>query len=391
MRARPSRSTRPSSRRIAWRRDAVRPAATSRSELSTRILVNSAGLHASGWRAGSRDLHPTMTPETRYARGHYFVLNGRRPSRISSIPRPHAQGSAYISRSISPGRRGSGPMSSGWTRSNTAWIRPGAKDSTRRSGRTGPACRPRAQPRLFRHPPEDLRAGRSRPDFRIDGPEDAWHAGLVNLFGIESPGLTASLAIADEVSGSLGGTPERSMSPRADSAKRLASCARGRILLHPDHHARCRALRVDHGDTGEAGSIWRPGSLATGFALADGHAVHQPGERRNAALRLHHQGRGLRLSQRETEVDAGAIGRVGDLQARLAAAAIVLGASCRTCRSGGGRVAVLAKSASRGAGSAPARPQAARRRRTGWGRRSGGRSGRERPRRRDARSRPPTV
>jgi len=34
-------------------------------------------------------------------------------------------------------------------------------------------------------------------DFRVDGPEVHGLAGLVNLFGIESPGLTASLAIAE--------------------------------------------------------------------------------------------------------------------------------------------------------------------------------------------------
>jgi L-2-hydroxyglutarate oxidase LhgO len=36
-------------------------------------------------------------------------------------------------------------------------------------------------------------------DFRVDGFESHGVAGLVNLFGIESPGLTASLAIADTV------------------------------------------------------------------------------------------------------------------------------------------------------------------------------------------------
>jgi L-2-hydroxyglutarate oxidase LhgO len=38
-------------------------------------------------------------------------------------------------------------------------------------------------------------------DFRIDGSAVHGVPGLINLFGIESPGLTASLAIADHVLG----------------------------------------------------------------------------------------------------------------------------------------------------------------------------------------------
>ena len=41
--------------------------------------------------------------------------------------------------------------------------------------------------------------GETAPDFRIDGPATHGIAGLVNLFGIESPGLTSSLAIAEHV------------------------------------------------------------------------------------------------------------------------------------------------------------------------------------------------
>jgi L-2-hydroxyglutarate oxidase LhgO len=45
--------------------------------------------------------------------------------------------------------------------------------------------------------------GQPSPDFRIDGPQTHGLTGLVNLFGIESPGLTASLAIAAHVAALL--------------------------------------------------------------------------------------------------------------------------------------------------------------------------------------------
>ena len=42
-------------------------------------------------------------------------------------------------------------------------------------------------------------------DFMIDGPAEHGMAGLVNLFGIKSPGLTSSLPLADEVMARLDG------------------------------------------------------------------------------------------------------------------------------------------------------------------------------------------
>ena len=48
--------------------------------------------------------------------------------------------------------------------------------------------------------------GEPPADFRIDGPSNHGVAGIVNLFGIESPGMTAALAIGEEVVAILEGT-----------------------------------------------------------------------------------------------------------------------------------------------------------------------------------------
>ena len=47
-------------------------------------------------------------------------------------------------------------------------------------------------------------AGAVAQDFVLQGPAEHGVAGLLNLYGIESPGLTASLALADEALSRLG-------------------------------------------------------------------------------------------------------------------------------------------------------------------------------------------
>ena len=69
-----------------------------------------------------------------------------------------------------------------------------------RSGATGPSLPDGAlQPSYSGVRPKIYGPGETAPDFRIDGPATHGIAGLVNLFGIESPGLTSSLAIAEHV------------------------------------------------------------------------------------------------------------------------------------------------------------------------------------------------
>ena len=71
--------------------------------------------------------------------------------------------------------------------------------------------------------PKLYREGEPVPDFAIHGPATHGLEGLVALYGIESPGLTASLAIGEVVAGMLRGKGRR------DSAARCLSLRRGRM------------------------------------------------------------------------------------------------------------------------------------------------------------------
>jgi L-2-hydroxyglutarate oxidase LhgO len=51
--------------------------------------------------------------------------------------------------------------------------------------------------------PKIVGPGAPAADFRIDGPQAHGIPDMVNLFGIESPGLTSSLAIAEHVAALL--------------------------------------------------------------------------------------------------------------------------------------------------------------------------------------------
>ena len=173
--------------------------------LTTRCLINCAGLHASTVARKMEGLPEGFIPPTNYARGNYFVLSGRAPFSHLIYPAPHAHGLGVHLTLDLGGQARFGP--------DVEWI--DAIDyevDPRRLEGFDEAIR-RYWPAL---PPDSLSAGYAgirpkicgpddpAPDFRIDGPQVHGVPGLVNLFGIESPGLTASLAIADEVVQRLG-------------------------------------------------------------------------------------------------------------------------------------------------------------------------------------------
>ena len=169
-------------------------------EIETRILVNSAGLRAPSIARLIEGLPPERIPPEFYAKGNYYSLAGRPPfSRlIYPVPEPGGLG-VHVTLDLA-GRARFGP--------DVEWVdRIDYAVDPRRSERFYAAIR-RYWPAL----PEGALApgyagirpkisgpGAPAADFVIQGPAEHGVPGLVNLFGIESPGLTASLALADDV------------------------------------------------------------------------------------------------------------------------------------------------------------------------------------------------
>ena len=171
-------------------------------ELLCDIVINSAGFHAQSVSHSITGIPPETIPPTFYAIGHYYTLAGKSPFNrlVYPVARQDWLG-VHVTIDLG-GQVKFGP--------DFAWIDridyrfddspeheqafytairryyPGLKDGTLQPGYTG------IRPKI--HGPKD-----PAPDFMIQGPRDHGLPGLVNLYGIESPGLTSSLAIGDYV------------------------------------------------------------------------------------------------------------------------------------------------------------------------------------------------
>jgi L-2-hydroxyglutarate oxidase LhgO len=176
--------------------------------LTARHVINAAGLSASRT-ARALGLAPDRVPATHFAKGSYFTLAGGKPPfarLIYPMPEPGGLG-VHVTIDLA-GRVRFGP--------DVEWIDridysldaaraerfypairryyPGVKDDALVPAYCG------IRPKLSRDP-------RTESDFLIHTEADHGAANLVNLYGIESPGLTASLAIAERVAAGLGVTP----------------------------------------------------------------------------------------------------------------------------------------------------------------------------------------
>ena len=168
--------------------------------IACRSVVNSAGLFAQNVARSIEGLSAQHIPAQFFAKAHYYTLSGKPPFQRLVYPvASHAHLGVHVTVDLA-GQVRFGPDVS-WvnavdyafdhTRAPLfyAAIRkyyPGLKDGQLQPGYTG--IRPKV-------------SGPNEPaaDFLIHGPRDHGIPGLVNLYGIESPGLTASLAIAAHV------------------------------------------------------------------------------------------------------------------------------------------------------------------------------------------------
>lgn len=173
--------------------------------LTCRRLVNSGGLHAQRIAQSVEGFAAQHIPKLVLAKGSYFACTGRSAFTRLVYPAPVDGGlGVHVTLDLG-GRMKFGPDVE-WLASDdpdsidyTVDLRraesfydairrywPGLPDGALTPDYSG--CRPKLSG-----------PGEPAADFRIDGPELHNVPGLVNLFGIESPGLTSSLAIADEV------------------------------------------------------------------------------------------------------------------------------------------------------------------------------------------------
>jgi len=177
--------------------------------LKTKLLVNAAGLAAGRVARAIEGLDAAHVPALHFARGNYFSCAARAPFSRLIYPAPSGDGGLGVHLTLDMGgaaRFGPDVEWLDWQAETPPDYR---VDAAR--GLAFYAAIRRYWPALPDGALMPAYAGirpklaRGDSDFAMAGPEVHGLPGLVNLFGIESPGLTASLAIADEVVGMLEG------------------------------------------------------------------------------------------------------------------------------------------------------------------------------------------
>ena len=168
--------------------------------VAAATVVNAAGLGAQALARSIAGMPAAKIPPLHLAKGNYFSLSGRSPFSRLIYPMPTPGGLGVHLTLDLAGEARFGPDVE-WVDAIDYDVDPRRAASFYAAIRTYWPDLPDGalQPGYAGVRPKIARPGGSATDFLIQTEKDHGVAGLINLFGIESPGLTASLAIADWV------------------------------------------------------------------------------------------------------------------------------------------------------------------------------------------------
>lgn len=179
----------------------LRVVAEDGTELAARTVVNAAGLHAVALARRTEGLDNSRLPQAHYAKGNYFSLAGKAPFSHLIYPVPEAAGLGVHLTLDLGGQAKFGP--------DVQWVddpadlvvdprRGEAFDAEVR--KYWPGLPDGAlQPAYAGMRPKISGPGEPAADFLLWGPAQHGVAGLVHGLGVESPGLTSALALAEAV------------------------------------------------------------------------------------------------------------------------------------------------------------------------------------------------
>jgi L-2-hydroxyglutarate oxidase LhgO len=168
--------------------------------VACETVVNAAGLGAQAVARRIEGLDPRRVPPLHLAKGHYFRLAGRPPFSRLVYPMPEPGGLGVHVTVDLGGQVRFGPDVE-WVETIDYDVNPARAERFAAAIRTYWPGLPDGAlvPDYTGIRPKTVPQGAPAQDFAVEGPGQHGVPGLVNLFGIESPGLTASLALADRV------------------------------------------------------------------------------------------------------------------------------------------------------------------------------------------------
>ncbi|MCQ8782829.1 NAD(P)/FAD-dependent oxidoreductase [Mangrovibrevibacter kandeliae] len=169
-------------------------------EITTDLLVNAAGLDAVPLAARLAGFPSEHVPAIRYAKGNYFAAPGRSPFSRLIYPVPVDGGLGVHLTFDLGGQMRFGPDVE-WIETIDYGVDPRRADAFYEDVRRYWPMLPdnALTPAYCGIRPKLAGPGEPAADFRIEGPQHHGIGSVINLFGIESPGLTSSLAIAELV------------------------------------------------------------------------------------------------------------------------------------------------------------------------------------------------